>query len=473
MSFAKRVAAGSTQLMLSSVATRLLSLITMPILTALLSPSAYGVAAMVATLISLAGVIALAGMDVSYVRSYQSGAYVDAEAVEAFCWRFALFSGIGIGLLVLVQWHVLAEVFELPAYLVVFVLIGIVASVANAMSLARARLGNRYGTISIAGFAAALITAVCSIAIAYYWRRDELALVVGTLLTSLIPIIWLGVPSLSKLIRSSGLSRAQRSQVFNVGIAAVLSAPAYWLMSSSDRWFLAYFNDATTVGVYAVSYTIAVMGLMVNNAVLPAWTTEAVREVESGQESGPAVLGKVAERFIAVLLVVWLAVAAAGGDIVELLAAPEFHVARVIVPFIALAVFFHGIIHIASGVFIVTNKLQKTIVWWVLAGVLCVLSNVVLIPLFGIVGAALSQVLGFGFAAVGLMLASAKVYPLQIDWRRLVLFAIVVGGCGILMSPPWSEVPLMSLLIKLLPGLAVVLIGIRLFIPNISELVRG
>ena len=458
--------------MLSNFAVRLLSLITMPILTSLLSPSAYGVAAMAATGVSLLSVFAIAGMDVSYVRSFQSNAFADGNAVESYAWRFALAGGLTAGLVVTVSWGFLSRAFDLPGYLIVFIAAGIVASVAQTMSLVKARLANRYAAISTSIVIAGIATAICSIAIAYFWRRDEFALVVAMLLTSLIPVAILGVPRLKQLFRPSGLSASERSKVLHVGLAAILSAPAYWIMSSSDRWFLAYFDGPGSVGIYSISYSVAIMGMMVNSAILPVWTTEAIREVEANSEQGAATLGKVAERFFAVLLIVWLAITAAGGDLISFLAAPDFHSAKVVIPFISLAVLFHGVIHIASGIFIITNKLRHTIWWWLSGSAICFILNLILIPQLGITGAAISQAVSFAFVAIGLMAGSSRFYSMDIRWSRLIIFGAVSVLSAFAMAPAWSSLPLVSLLMKIPVGLLVFLLGVRLFMPNILQLLR-
>lgn len=448
--------------MVSNLAARLLALVTMPILTSLLSPDVYGSAALAVTLISLLSVFALAGVDVSYVRSYQNKNDHNPDAVETYAWRFALASSAVVALIAWIAWPYLADALGLEGYLILFVVAGIIASVTQAMAQARARLANRYRLLSASVLIAALGAAVAAIAMAW-WRRDVTALMAATVLTSLIPVIMLGIPSLRRLVRPSGLNSTARSSIFQVGVAAVFTAPAYWVLASSDRWFLGYFVDAGAVGIYSVSYTIAVMGMLVNNAFLPVWTTETIREVEAGAGDSSRSLGEVAEQLFALLLIVWLAIAAAGGDVLRLLAAPEFHAARIIIPLIALAVLFHGVIHIATGLFIVADKLKQTIWWWLGGGVLCLAANALLVPEFGMVGAAVTQAVSFGFVAGALLYRSRRVIRLDLKWARLTAFAVAVLVSGYALLPAWSEHPLMSLLMKAPVGIVVLLIGVRLF----------
>src|SRR5436305_13671501 len=90
MTFTRRLVSGTTQLTLSSAVVRLLSIVTIAILTSLLSPQAYGMAALVGTVISLVSVFALAGIDVTYIRAYHSTQPPSGASVEHYCWRFAI-----------------------------------------------------------------------------------------------------------------------------------------------------------------------------------------------------------------------------------------------------------------------------------------------------------------------------------------------------------------------------------------------
>ena len=117
---------------------RLLSIVTMPILTGVLNPTAYGVAALVGTVISLVSVFALAGIDMSYRRAYHSAQPPSGDVVEHYCWRFAIAAGMVSGVLGAVVWWYFIE---MDLKLAILLAMGIIGSVANAMTLLAGALG--------------------------------------------------------------------------------------------------------------------------------------------------------------------------------------------------------------------------------------------------------------------------------------------------------------------------------------------
>src|SRR5207253_420362 len=61
-----------------------------------------------------------------------------------------------------------------------------------------------------------------------------------------------------------------------------------------------------------------------------------------------------------------------------------------------------------------------------------IITNILLIPILGIMGAALATLFAYMAMAITLYWQSQKVYPISYDWRRVGMLAIVVlAGFGI------------------------------------------
>ena len=188
--------------------------------------------------------------------------------------------------------------------------------------------------------------------------------------------------------------------MIKIGLAGVVTAPMYWLLSSSDRWFLQHYHGAEAVGVYSIGYSVAIVGMMVNTAVMAVWLPEAAREYEEDPARAQVTLGRLMSRLAAAMAVIWLAVAAAGGDIVRWLANERFHAAADYVPYIAGGVFFYGVLRLANTGLLLAKQLNWAALWWLAGGVVCALLNLALVPRFGGVGAAITQCVSFAFIAL-------------------------------------------------------------------------
>lgn len=471
-SLAHKIFSASFQLTLSRGLVRTLALITMPILTHLLAPSAYGIAATAGTLISLVGVIALAGMDISYMRSFNSDSDGSFEQTEVFIWRFVIGAGACAAIILMITWPFLSNIFSLPTYLGFILGAGVTFTMANSMAQTRARLHNQYKQLSVAIIAGGVSAAAASLSIAYWWRQDELALLLSMLTGYIITFLFLGPPSISKLRKKSGLTLNERKTIAKIGLAGIITAPAYWLIAASDRWLLLFFENAASVGIYSIGCNVAVMGQMINSAIYSVWTPETVKEFNNSPDTAPLRLGKTAELIIYAFACVCLAVVSAGGDAIRLLAAPSFHGAADVVPFIALSIFFHGLNHLASASLLLKKKFHYAMWCWIFGGVFCLGCNFLLIPLMGRNGAALTQLLSMALIAMTLSWLAQRTYPLRIRYTKLLPILLVLFLCGFAMNVPWSVEPLLSLAYKFPVGIVIVLGVVFLRAPQLPSALR-
>ena len=456
MTFTRRLVSGTAQLTLSNGVVRLLSIVTMPILTALLSPQAYGVATLLGTIVSLVSVFALAGIDMTYSRAYHSAQPPNGIFVEHFCWRFAICTAfIGAIIAAIAWWFIARDFVELDHRLSILLLLGIVLSVTCTMVLARARLAGRYRAMALTTIAGGLIGAVVSLGIAIWWRQDALALLLPVLCGYLIPLMLLGTPSVAELVKPSGLVRGQGVALIKIGLAGVVTAPMYWILSSSNRWFLQYYQGAEAVGVYAIGAAVANIGMMVNVAVLSVWLPEASREYEQDRERAKYTLGRLMSRLVAAMALIWFTATAAGGDIVRWLANERFHASAEFVPVIAGGVFFYGVSQLALYGLVLVKEFKWAAYWWLGGGLFCTLLNFALVPRYGGLGAAITQTASFAVISIGILHTSQTKYRMQLGWSRLVTVMAIILAAGLCLAPSWHATAPLSLLMKLPFGIAV------------------
>lgn len=433
---------------------RALALATMPVLTHYLSPLAYGEAALVGTVVSLITVFALSGIDMGYVRHALTGQLGSSAAIEVFCWRWTLAGAGTVATLAGVLWWARADVFGLPASLAGFVTLGIIASALATLAQTRARLQGRYVRMSWAQLVTGCVSAAASLGIAIGWRQDAWSLLVAMVLGYILPPLLLGVPSWRRLASPSGLQRPERRRLLSTGLAGVITAPAYWALSNSDRWFLAVFHGTTTVGIYSLGVTVGTVGAVVSAAVTSAWLPELARAESASDDRSDGDKAGAVQLLAALLMIVAVAVVAAGGDVIRALADPRFHSAGVVVPFLAAGVLFYGCLQVGNSLLILAGKLHWAGFSWFVALLVSLLMNRWLVPAYGVWGAAVTQAASFLLVMVLVWVAALQFDPLRLPWLRLGAGFALSTAVAALMQTPWSPVAWHSLVLKLPMGLA-------------------
>ena len=265
---------------------------------------------------------------------------------------------------------------------------------------------------------------------------DERALVAGYVVAYILPLAIMGMPVWRKLRASSGLTPTARRAVFLVGLPGVITSPMFWVISSSDRWFLQASMDASTVGVYAVACTFGTMGMMVNSALLAIWLPEATRVHESADvdESGK-ILATLILRLVAIMMLVWVGIATMGGDLLRWLSEERFHSGATVVPWLASGIFFYGCYHLFNTGLFLGRRLKLSAMVWLLAGTLSLTANALLIPRFGMQAAAWVQCATFALLAALVFWLAQKRHPIPLPRGRMlamflsgILFAVLGAG---------------------------------------------
>ncbi len=161
-----------------------------------------------------------------------------------------------------------------------------------------------------------------------------------------------------------------------------------------------------------------------------------------------------------------LMVAASGGDLVRLLANERFHNAVDYVPFIAGGVFFYGTSQLALSTLILVKQFKWGALWWFISGVAAALINLILVPMYGGLGAAITQCISFAIVSLGILFISQLFFRLELDIGRLSFVIVIILISGFLMTPAWHIVPYLSLLFKMPIGLVVAAIVVRTIAPD-------
>lgn len=430
---------------------RLISILTMPFLTSLLSPEAYGLSAVVATTISLAAVIGVVGVDLSYIRAYNSEkSNIKKITLESFAWKFSISSSILSGLMIFLLWNIVAERYLLlPNYLGILVSIGVGLSILNTMCQVRARLLGKYKSLSLATLFGGIITPIVVVVLALWWEKNEIPLIIGQLTSPIVFIFILGAPKIKNIFSKTNLLFSEKVSFLKIGISSMFTAPLFWVITSMDKWFLSYYVDAGTVGIYSIGCSVATLGYMINNSLTLSWIPEITKAYEKNAVEAQIQLSELSKILISMLAIVWLSVTIFGGDIIRLLANDRFLSAPEIIPFIAGGVFFHGLMHISNAGLFIKRKLHYGLAVWVIGCFFSILLNVRLIPKFGMIGAAFVQLISMFMIAMGITFLSQRFYKVNYQYKFLLLILLFFCTCGYFLKGQLLSTPAQSIFIKL------------------------
>ncbi len=233
-----------------------------------------------------------------------------------------------------------------------------------------------------------------------------------------------------KGVRPAWPAASQLREQLRYGLPLTVTFALAWVVSGSDRFMLAWFLDEAAVGAYAAAYDLVFPAITLLLSVIH---TAAYPLVVHGLENKGADVAEAELRINGELIsAVSLAAAAMlivlGPLLVSLIIGSTFREdALRILPWIALASAFAGI---KAYYFDIAFHLGRSGGWLVITGGVAAginfILNLFLIPLSGIVGAALATLFAYSIAMCFSAWFGAKVFPMP-ALMLMLLKAMLVG----------------------------------------------
>jgi O-antigen/teichoic acid export membrane protein len=320
------------------------------------------------------------------------------------------------------------------------------------------RVEERSVSFVIASVANVLITVGVTVLLVVGLHKGPTGAVVGNFVGTLC--VYLVLLAYRRYQLGLEFSRDLLRQMNRFGMPLVPSALALWAINFIDRIFIAQYKGQAEVGVYSVAVRIssAIVFLMI--AFRLAWPAFAY-SIEDDREA-KRTYSYVLTYLLFVCSWVSLALGVLAPWLVEVLAPKHsFHRAADAVALLAFAsTAYAGYTVVAIGI----GRARQTQLNWVVSGAAAVVNvvlNVILIPRYGMIGAAISTAAAYVGLLLGMVWNSRRVYPVDYQWRRVVTLVGVAIGLTVVGSV--LDVPLaVAILIALAYPLALLPLGFYL-----------
>jgi O-antigen/teichoic acid export membrane protein len=269
-----------------------------------------------------------------------------------------------------------------------------------------------------------LVTVAATVVLVVPLHKHALGVIVGNWVGTLC--VYLVLLAYRRYQLGLQFDRRLLREMNRFGLPLVPSALALWAINFIDRLFVAAYKGQAEVGVYSVAVRVssAIVFLMI--AFRTAWPAFAysIEDDRNARRTYAFVLTYV----VVALSWVALALGALAPWLVDLLTAPPFHRAHKAVALLAFGgAAYAGYTVLAIG----SGRARKTQLNWVVTGFGAAVNvglNVLLIPRYGMVGAAIATLASYVALFAGMVLYAQRVYPVPYQWRRVLLAAAVAAG---------------------------------------------
>lgn len=449
---------------MGDVATHIVSLLLVPLFTRQLDPFSYGVWNMLLTASLVAKIVFRWGVDASFMRFFYDCADDQARQRLASTILFFLLAANGVLLLAALvaapfysEWYFKAPGQTLPLQLM------IVSTFIGGfffLPFHVFRIRSQARTFSMLTFTRSASTVASRVLLVLVFHYGVMGLVVSELvITSAFAVILLRW--FAPLVRPV-FSRQTLKEVLRFGLPRVPHGIAQQVVGpTTDPYLMSVLligagkENLATIGLYGVGSSFGLALKFFLSAFEYAWAPFYFQTMK--ERDAQRTFSTMTTYGLAVLVLLAAGLSAVASDLVRLMTAPEYHAAWRVIPPITIAVTLQGWYLLTS---IGLNITKRTGLYPVAAGAAAatnILANIFLIPRFGIMGPAWSNVISYAVLAGVAHVFSQRFYPIHYEWGRIarVVAAGVSGWCGAVFLIPHFVHPLAGILAS---GTAVVVV---------------
>jgi len=268
-----------------------------------------------------------------------------------------------------------------------------------------------------------LITVGSTLLLVVVLDEGPLGVIVGNFTGTLI--VYLSLLGYRREQLGLSFDRSLLREMNRFGLPLVPAAMFMWVTHFSDRFFLGQLTDQNEVGLYSVGVQVSSAMVLLLTAFRTAWPAFAY-SIESDEEASET-YGWVLTYLT--LVTAWIATALGllSPWIVKLLTKPDFDSASsVVAPLAFSSVALAGYIVVSIGV----GRSRRTGFNWVVTGAAALVNfalNLLLIPPYGMMGAAIATVAAYTVMFAAMAWWSHRLYPINYQWRRL----LTAAGLGV------------------------------------------
>lgn len=424
----------------ANLATQLVAFVMIPFYTRSLSPAQFGVVDLVNVALALTIPLATASIADSVFRF---------QMVPDYRGRGVLLNGgaiAAVGSLVTLLMFLGARLFwpDVPwiAVLVLF------AQVAQSLLSQFARATDRVRWFAAGGVIQAGVLALSNLVLMGFLGLAVDGYIISLAAASAFTALVLFMATRAfREISTTRVDRALMSQMLTYSVPLIPNTLLWWIFTSAGRFTLLLFGGTATVGVYAVSMRIPTLLSVVTVVFTQAWQITAVERFDGTREN--RLFDRVLAVYQAVLFVMFGLVLIAVRPVVELLAPADYGLAWVPVPFLLLGVVFLGLSSFFGVIYTAAMRTSGAMITSLAGAAACILANLVLVPMFGPVGAGVATLLAYVVLWLFRLFDTRRYLVVNVDLKAFsanVLLASVQIAVFLLVSPESQRIVVLGVL---------------------------
>lgn len=393
-----------------------------PLYTHYFEPLDYGVLELLDLTSYIIGYVVGMGMGHALLRYYS---YYETESEKKQVTSTALLFTLvwsGIAVLILLQFRTFLSVllFDTSHYSLLVGLLVVNLFLGLSINLCRTEL--RAEQRSIFFVAISLVYTLMALALNIYFVAVLQIGIKGVLYSTLITSSLINAYLVVMTLRKTGitLSLDKLRKMVRYGIPFIPTSLMLFILNFSDRYFLRVYTDLHTVGLYALGYKIGmIVSILIAGPFNLMWSAYMF-QLEKKGDAKP-IFARVFTYQIFAMLTVALGLSVLSREIIEVIADKAYLAAYTVIPLISLSMVLQCSNDVLQTGVLITRKTYTLPFVVGTAAATNIVLNILLIPRYSMMGAAIATALSYGVQVMTTYVVSSRIYYIPFEWKRIAI----------------------------------------------------
>ena len=419
---------------LGNIAAKLIGVILLPVYTTHISLADYGVLGIVEVTVFILSQVLMLGQGQAYMRFYNAGEYKPFRERLLFSAAVVL---IGTGLLLqaaghAVLPHIVGDTALLQYLYLGFMVVGFRILTTFFLSVLRSQ--ERPVLYAVSALIKIAVTLVLTIIFVVSMNLGVTGILRAMVIGDAV-MFFILLPVMAKRMKASFSIRPLKAAML-FGMPLVINSLAGMILNMGDRYLLKILVDYQEVGLYNLGYKIA--GVL--NMVLIQSFLLSIRPISYslyGKDGDTRFYSKILTYFVFVLVWSGLAVSLFSREVVHFFArSPDFWPAYNIVPLIIVGYIFSGARSVVNIGLLLKHRTRSLALVTGAAAVVNIALNLLLIPQYGMYGAAIATILSFIILYVLTHVLAQRALPVPYEHKKLLI--MLASGAVLYLVPVYA-----------------------------------
>ena len=388
---------------ISALFTKAGAILLLPIFTRLLTPEEYGALGLLNPLMGFIPLFFTFGLYVAQMRNYveykndktELGSYI--FSLNAFLWLvnvilfIILISPIGRILIGrIIDYHKISF-YPFVALALTIGFIKIFVLMANNYFM----VIHLYSKIAIGNISGFVISSSLSIILIYYFKLGVLGKIIGSLLGTLFLFIFFYINYIKNTVIK--FNKNYLTDSLNIGLPVMLNSITGTILNYSDRFVLSKYLTMGIVGTYSLAYTGGMALSLFISSFNSTWIPLFNELMASGRADKFQIINRRLIQFTTLLVLFCLIGQLFGKEIITYVLPQSYNNTIIYFPYILFGIVFTGINHFFINVFVYYKNTVYLPFFTLFAAGLNLGLNIIFIPKYGSLVAAITTIISFMF----------------------------------------------------------------------------